>query len=334
MASPLTDAAAGGLRGVLPQGRRLRRHRLGDRDRPDVAVPDRRPRHARVRPHRAADGHGEGLRPRPRREQGAPAVLGPHRPLVQLRRPTSAACRTSSRRSSRTRSARSRRARRSTASRAARWAPTTRSPSARTTRAAARSTPRSATRPRRSTRRLTDAPEGRDQWATGSSDPVYSDCGATVLQELPADEDRLAAEPAGADRLRPAAGRPHPPDRPPRLAAPARPGHGHDHGRSPTSPTRALPLTQRIYSNRRGRALRPGRRRELRHQQVGLPLLLAADGHGRRSCPTGEIVDADDADHEPAEHGGVEDRVGSRTSATSSSRASSSSRTPTARAWT
>ena len=45
---PADRRAARGLRGVLPQGRRLRRHRLGDRDRPVLVVPDRR-RSARAR---------------------------------------------------------------------------------------------------------------------------------------------------------------------------------------------------------------------------------------------------------------------------------------------
>src|SRR5262249_20773436 len=45
--------------------------------------------------------------------------------------------------------------------------------------------------------------------------------------QLPADEDRLAAEPAGAGRLRPTPGRPDPPDGPARLAAGAQTRHGH-----------------------------------------------------------------------------------------------------------
>ena len=140
---PADRRAARELRGVLPQGRRLRRHRLGDRDRPGVVVPDR----ASSAPARRAGpasqiGHGQGLRPRPRRDARTCREYWDRTDdLVQLLDATSAASRTSSRRSSRIRSARSRRATRSTASPAARWAPTTRSPSARTTRAAARSTP-------------------------------------------------------------------------------------------------------------------------------------------------------------------------------------------------
>ena len=80
---------------------------------------------------------------------------------------------------------------------------------------------------------------GAIDWAAGVADPVYSDCGATVLRELPAGQDQRAAEPERADRLRPAPGRAGHPDRPPRRRAPARPGGRHDARSSPTSPTRA-----------------------------------------------------------------------------------------------
>ena len=72
------------LRGVLQEGRRLRRHRLGRRDRPVLVVPDQPARHALVEPHGRPVRHGQGLRPRPRREQGPPGVLGPDRQLLQL----------------------------------------------------------------------------------------------------------------------------------------------------------------------------------------------------------------------------------------------------------
>ena len=48
----------GGLRGVLPRRRRLRRHRVGGRDRARLAVPDRHPGHP---------GRGQARAPRPRR---------------------------------------------------------------------------------------------------------------------------------------------------------------------------------------------------------------------------------------------------------------------------
>ena len=70
--------------------------------------------------------------------------------------------------------------------------------------------------------------EGAIDWTAGVADRVYSDCGATVLRELPADQDQRAAEPERADRLRPAPRRPRHPDRPPRRHPPARPDDGDD----------------------------------------------------------------------------------------------------------
>ena len=119
--------------------------------------------------------------------------------------PTSAASRTCSPRSSRTPSGPSRRARCSTGSPAAPWEPTIRSPGARTTSAAARSTPRSVTRSRASTRRSRTHLAGAIKWAAGGSDPVYSDCGATVLRNYQQVKISAPAEPQRADRLRPAA---------------------------------------------------------------------------------------------------------------------------------
>ena len=64
MASPLNDAQRANYRGVLQEGRRLRRHRLRRRDRPELVVPDQPPRHPLVRPDDVADRDGQGLRPR------------------------------------------------------------------------------------------------------------------------------------------------------------------------------------------------------------------------------------------------------------------------------
>ena len=55
-------------------------------------------------------------------------------------------------------------------------------------------------------------------------------------RQLPADEDLGAAEPQRADRLRPAARRPHHADRPRRPGAPARPGQAARRRSSPTLP--------------------------------------------------------------------------------------------------
>ena len=77
---------------------------------------------------------------------------------------------------------------------------------------------------------LTTHLKGAINWAAGQSDPVYSDCGATVLRNY--QQTKIGAppnlnEPIGFDQL--PDGR-DPPDRPPRHAPPARPGHGHDEG--------------------------------------------------------------------------------------------------------
>ena len=76
----------------------------------------------------------------------------------------------------------------------------------------------------------------------------------------------------------------------------------------------------------RGRPVRPGDRQRLRHQQVGVPLLLAADGHRRQALRRLDRH-ADHAEHGAPELRAVGQRRGIRTSATSSSAASSSSRT-------
>ena len=64
---------------------------------------------------------------------------------------------------------------------------------------------------------------GAIQWTAGKADPVYSDCGATVLanyQQTKISVHPNLNEPIGFDKL---PGRPRPADRPRRPAAPARP---------------------------------------------------------------------------------------------------------------
>ncbi len=224
-------------------------------------------------------------------------------------RATSAASRTSSPRSSRTRSTRSPRARTSRASTAARWAPTTRCPGARTTRAGVRSTPRSATRRRPMTPSLTTHLKGAIGWAAGVADPIYSDCGATVLANY--EQTKISAppnlnEPIGFDQL---------PDG--RILQTARTGtvrlhnpatgHDADHRRLRR---RVGPADAAHLHQLRGRPLRPGDRQRLRHQQVGVPVLLAADRH-RRQALRRLGGHADHADHGAAERGAVQDGVGS-----------------------
>ena len=72
---------------------------------------------------------------------------------------------------------------------------------------------------------------GAITWAAGQSDPVYSDCGATVLANYQQSFVAASAEPERADRLRRAArrNRPRDPDRPPRRRPAARPGDELDH---------------------------------------------------------------------------------------------------------
>ena len=272
----LDDGAAGRLRGLLPRRRRLRRRRLGDRDRARLAVPDRHPRHPRVRQDRRADGHRQGRRPRARRDQEPAGVLGPHRHLVQLRPPTSAASATCSRPSATRRSPGRATGRRSTPRPAARWAPTTRSPGARTTGRPLASTPSTAP-PARPGATPTCVKElvGAIALDLRPVRPRLQRLRRDRARELPADLRRGSAEPERADRLRRPARRhrPRDPDRPPRRRPAPRPGHQLDHA------ARHHPGLH----DQRGRDVRAGGRQQLQHEQVGLPLLLAADRQGREA---------------------------------------------------
>ena len=97
-------------------------------------------------------------------------------------------------------------------------------------------------------RRLATHLKGAISWATGQSDPVYSDCGATVLQELPAGQGQPPPnllEPIGFDQL---------PDG--RLIQTARSGtvRLHDPVKGTTTVLAnfadpALPTTMRLYTN-------------------------------------------------------------------------------------
>ena len=268
-------------------------------------VPDRRPRHALLGPHR---------RRSPARSRSSTASMTRARacPSTGTGRTNLYNFTTNVRGvshvlapSSRIRSGRSRRATRSTASRAARWAPTTRSPSARTTRAAARSTPRSATRRRASTPSLHTHLKGAISWAAGQSDPAYSDCGATVLknyQQIKVSAPPNLNEPIGFDQL---PGRPDHPDLAPRRRAPAQPGDGHDARRSPTSPTRACRRRCAIYTNSEDGLYGPAVDNNFAHEQVGVPVLLAADGHEREAVRRLEVVTQTTPNTSPPELGGV-----------------------------
>ncbi len=266
---------------------------------PRLGVPDRRPRHALDRARRPS---------RRRRSRSPTACTTPARACPSTgsartsgttSRPTCAAARTCWPRSTRRRTP------------AARWASTTPSPGARTSSggrsfytagghtAAAYAEPRlpRATWP------------ARIEWAAGEADPVYSDCGATVLANY--EQTKIGAppnlnEPIGFDVL---------PDG--RILQTARGGQLRLHDPATTRSTGhrdAAGLHQQ-----RGRALRPGGRQRLRHQPLGLPLLRPAD----MDAPYPPIARRR-APRRLAPHGGPE-RLGPRGRATSSSRASSSS---------
>ena len=179
---------------------------------------------------------------------------------------------------------------------------------------------------------LRDAPQGRDRLGRRRQ-PTRST--ATAARPCCANYQQVkisgAAEPERADRLRPAS-RTAASSRPTAAAACACTTRRPARRRSPTSPTRAAATS--VYTQQRGRPVRPGGRQQLRHEQVGLPLLLAADRRRTSSCSDGTIVHADDADTTAGRRTARPDRrpqrLGSATSATSSCRASSSSTTPRA----
>ena len=266
------------------------------------------------------------MRPRTCRSTGSAPRLG------TTSRRTSAACRTSWRPSSRIRSARSRPATRSTASPAARWAPTTRSPSARTSRVAAPSTPASARPRRRSTptcRSTSRAPSpGPRVRATRTTATAARPC-CKNYQQVKVPQQPNLNEPIGFDQL---------PDG--RIIQTDRRGGVRLHNPA-TGTTQIianlgagpLPQTLRVYTNSEDGLYGPAVDNELRHQQVGVPVLLAADGH-RRQAVGRRDRHADHAEHDGARTSRLADGVGPVRRATSSSRASSSSRTPTAPRWT
>ena len=146
----------------------------------------------------------------------------------------------------------------------------------------------------------------RDRVGRGPVRPGLQRLRRDRARELPADEDQRTAEPERADRLRPASRRARDPDRPPRRRAPAQPRHRdvNDH---------------REHSGlheQRGRSVRPRSRQQLRHQPLGLPLLLPAGG-GQH-----QVLRRDDRSHElvhgrsvperrRTDHGGDSGRVGS-----------------------
>ena len=171
------------------------------------------------------------------------------------------------------------------ASPAARWAPTTRSPSARTTWAAARSTPTLGNTPESFDADLVKHLRGAINWAAGQSDPVYSDCGATVranYQETKISAPPNLAEPISFDQL---------PDG--RIIQTARQGtvRLHDPAKGTTTvladfASTSLPPTMRIYTNQEDGLYGGAVDNDFAQRPLGLPLLLAADRHRTSSSPT------------------------------------------------
>ena len=170
-------------------------------------------------------------------------------------------------------------------------------------------------RARQHRRRLRRRPDARTSRARsagppGQSDPVYSDCGATVLRNY--QQTKISAPPnlQRADRLRPAPGRPDHPDRAHRHRAPAQPGDGHDARSSPTSPTRALPLTQRIYTNSEDGLYGPAVDNNFATNKW-VYLFYSPQTVTDVKLSDGSIVTQTTPTDELAGHRGVEDRVGS-----------------------
>ena len=154
--------------------------------------------HGRIR----SRGDDQGHRPRAPRQQGPAGVLDADRTAGTSSPATSAASRTSSRRSTRTPTPAARTAVRSP-DRLVQGLPGRPLLLHRWRRHGGHVLPRQGFRKHLA---------GALDWAAGKADKVYSDCGATVLDELPADEGVGTAQHQRADRHRPAAGRAAAPD--------------------------------------------------------------------------------------------------------------------------
>ena len=254
---------------------------------PGVAVPDRHPRRARVGPDRRPARHRQGRRPRPRREQEPARVLGPHRALVQLhgQRPRH--------------QPRPRDGRRAAVRQAARLPDAERDQRHDGRRPSGRLVQGLPGRPlvlhlaRASSPASYDAELGEHLVRSPALDgrrrrPRLQRLRRHRARQLPDELRGGSAEPERADRLRRPARRQRPrhPDRPPRRRPPPRPRHQHDD---------AAGQHPRLH-RQRGRHVRPGGRQQLQHEQVGVPLLLAAH---RREREAVRRLEGDD--HDPAE---------------------------------
>ena len=165
----------------------------------------------------------------------------------------------------------------------------------------------------RSTTRSSPAPEGRaSAGAAGAADPVYSDCGATVLRNY--QQTKICSppnlnEPIGFDQL--PDGRMHP-DRAHRHGPPARPGHGHDQGhrrlRAPASDAAQL----RIYTDSEDGLYGPAVDNEFATNKWVYLFYSPLDGDRRQDLDrrAGDPDDADDG-HPTGQRRHHQDGVGS-----------------------
>ena len=95
----------------------------------------------------------------------------------------------------------------------------------------------------------------RSSGRPAQADPLYSDCGATVLANYQQTKISVTAEPQRADRLRHPAGRSRAADRPQRPAAPARPARTAARRSSPRS--RSTPTARTASTARRSTTTSP-----------------------------------------------------------------------------
>ena len=114
------------------------------------------------------------------------------------------------------------------------------------------------------------------QWTAGEADPVYSDCGATVLanyQQTKISVNPNLNEPIGFDTL---------PDG--RVLQTARGGQLRLH--DPKDGSSKVIATLPVYTNSEDGLYGPAIDNDFADQPVGLPLLRAADGRATSSSPT------------------------------------------------
>ena len=135
---------------------------------------------------------------------------------------------------------------------------------------------------------------GAIQWTAGEADPVYSDCGATVLanyQQTKISVNPNLNEPIGFDTL---------PDG--RVLQTARGGQLRLH--DPKDGSSKVIATLPVYTNSEDGLYGPAIDNDFADQQLGLPLLRAADGRQRQA-----VRRHDQDDHDAAEQLGADDRA-------------------------